>query len=90
MDTLLTNKRPVARKEYNCMASDWIRECGWEDSDWSVDEATVIANAKRDDWMIRKGTRYVYQTGLFDGEIVTFRARVDLHAICVRHNLYAA
>jgi hypothetical protein len=72
------------------MASDWIRECGLEDGDWSADEAAAIANAQRDDWMIRKGTRYVYQTGLHDGEMVTFRARVDLHAICLRYNLYAA
>ena len=85
MDTLLTDKRPVARKEYHCMASDWIRECGWEDGDWSTDEATAIANAKRDGWKILKGARYVYQT-----DMVTFRARVDLHAICLRHNFYAA
>lgn len=71
------------------MASDWIRECGWEDGDWSADEADTIAEAKRDDWAIQIGERYVYQTGILDGEIVTFRGKIGLHKICLRHNFYA-
>lgn len=72
------------------MASDWIRECGWEDGDWSADEASAIAEAKRDDWKIRKGEKYVYQTGICDGYLVTFRAKISLHAICTRYNFYNA
>jgi len=90
VDTLLADERPIARKEYHCQASDWIRECGWADGDWSQDEAAAIEAAKTDGWKIHKGERYVYQTGVSDGEMVTFRAKVCLHEICLRHNLYDA
>lgn len=90
MDTLLKDERRVARKEYHCQASDWIRDCGWEDDDWSKDEADAISSAKGDDWKILKGERYVYQTGVFDGEMVTFRAKINLHEICLRYSFYEA
>jgi len=88
MDTLLTDERPIARKEYHCQASDWINDCGWADGDWTQEEAEDIEAARKDGWKIRKGERYVYQTGRHEGEMVTFRAKERLHEICLRHNLY--
>ena len=83
------NSTPVARKEYHCEASDWIRNGpGIDDSYFTEDEMKVIRKAKAEGWKILKGSKYFKTEGVWDGEWSTFRARVDLNQICLDHDLY--
>jgi hypothetical protein len=59
MVTLISHREPIARKDYRCMASDFLRDLGWDGLTFSDKRKVVIA--RRDKWMIRKGSRYVCQ-----------------------------
>ena len=83
-------KYPKARKTYHCMASDWIvngdlyetfRCCTWE-------EKKEIIRARRNNWRIQAGTKYLRQTMIWEGKMGTFRAIPAMHDICVKYDLY--
>lgn len=84
-----TNTKPIARKEYDCQASDWI-----ENGDvinqgvLSISEYRQIIKARRNKYKILKGQRYYKIEGKFDGEFTVFRAIPELNDICYKHNLY--
>jgi hypothetical protein len=70
------------------MASDWL-EHAWPLGDFlSFSEMREVVKAKRNGYRIRKGQQYVKQTGIYEGELVTFKAIPALHDICLRHDLY--
>ena len=80
---------PKARKNYECMASDWIQNClseVIEDCDFS--EKRELVKARRNKWKIVKGERYLRQTMIFEGEMTTFRAIPAMHDICVKCDIY--
>ena len=87
MDTLLTDARPKARKDHRCDAWHWI-EMG-APFDWlTFAEKREIIKAKRNGYVIKKGDVYVRQSGLYEGEIITFKAIPGLHQICLDYGLY--
>lgn len=78
----------LARKEYECMASDWIIECGLKNlPPLTFAEWRQIIRARDDNWRIPKGSNYLVQVIKGD-DIFTFRARPEMHAICVKYELY--
>lgn len=89
MDTLLTEKIVTARKDHTCDACVW-----WINSDCDVeelhsdDQVAEVAAAEADNWMIRTGQQYLRQTGVQDGEMITYRARVGMNSICVDLELF--
>jgi len=88
MVELLSESRPVARKEHECMASDFIINSGWDGDDWTPEEQQDIADARHDNWKIKKGEEYIRQTVKQDGEILTFKAKYALHQICIKYDFY--
>ena len=81
---------PKARKAYRCMASDWIvngdlseifRCCTW-------DEKKDIIRARRNNWMIQPGQKYLRQAMVWEGRMGTFKAIPEMHDICIEYDLY--
>jgi hypothetical protein len=78
--------QPTARKDYLCGASDWLSN--YSDDEFDELELTIIARARHENNKILKGTKYIKVTGKWEGEFSTFRARIDLNDICIKHNAY--
>ena len=84
-----TVTQPVARKEYNCEASDWIdNTIGWDESEFEPQDVETIRKARAERFKILPGTKYVKVSGFWDGDTSVFRARIDLDDICKRYDLY--
>ena len=86
--TVLSESNPVARKEHDCCASDFILSTGISGFGYSFAELRVIAKAKANGYKIQKGERYLRQGNVCDGELYTFKAIPAMHDICIRHGLY--
>lgn len=86
MGQLISQTEPVARKDYRCQACEWILNEGFDG--FTISEYRLLVKAKRDGWKIKKGQKYVKQFCEYDGEVYTWRARPEIHAICLKHDLY--
>lgn len=84
----VTTTYPVARKEYRCEASDWILNCGLGEDDFSPEHWDLIEKARLEKWKIIPGTQYVKAEGKWEGDFTVYRARKDLHQICLDYDLY--
>ena len=85
---VLKDEVRTARKFYHCDASEMWRSYGPPETELTADERLVLDGAKADKWKIRPGQRYrcvVFRDGR---ELVTQRARLDMDALCQRHELY--
>ena len=86
---VLKDKVQVARKFYNCDASEMWRSYGLPENELTADERLVLDGVKADDkWMIRPGQRYrcvVFRDGR---DLVMQRARLDMDSLCQRYDLY--
>jgi hypothetical protein len=80
----------IARKVHHCMASEWIingdlhetfRCCTWE-------EKKDIIRAKRNNWKIQPGQKYMRQAMVWEGKLGTFKAIPEMHDICIEYDLY--
>ena len=56
--------------------------------DLSDDELTLYEQAKNESFSIQPGQTYVKVEGIWDGEFTVFRARPEVHALCIKHNIY--
>ena len=84
MPNLIAETRPRARKQYDCMACEWLFNdlCDyWHEMTYS--EKKAVVRATQDKEKILPSQVYVRQV-LEDGDIYTYRARPDIHAIAVR------
>ena len=88
MVTALSESEPVARKEHRCDACDWVLRHGWHGMGLTFSELRSIAKAKSNNWRIVKGQKYLRQTNIQDGELRTFKAIPEIHAICLAHDYY--
>jgi len=88
MELLGEETRPVAQKDYDCDASPWIYNGDMNRDCYEYHELRDIVRAKRDGYMIKKGMRYIKQTLKDRGDIYTFRARLDMHDLCLKYDIY--
>lgn len=81
---------PKARKDYRCMASEWITNGDLAETVYhcSYAEKRAIVRAKRNGWKIKKGERYLRQCIVWEGRLETFRAIPAMHEICLKQDLY--
>ena len=85
---VLTDEVRTARKFYDCDACEMWRSYGPPDKELTADERLVLDGVRADKCKIRPGQRYrcvVFRDGR---ELVTQRARLDMDALCQRHDLY--
>lgn len=89
MGEIIYEARLKARKDHECMACVFIIESGiLDECELSFSEFRSVVKAKRDDLKIKKGQYYLSQTVRFEGELRSFKARPDIHDICIKHDLY--
>jgi hypothetical protein len=86
---VLKDEVRTARKFYDCDASWHWRNYGPPaDEPLTPEDRLVLEGIEADKWKIRPGQRYRCVL-LRDGrELVTQRARLDMDALCQRHDLY--
>jgi len=88
MIRVLSESEPVARKEHDCMASEFILADGVNGFGYSFADLRIIAKAKKNKFKIIKGQKYIRQNNKFDGELYTFKAIPEMHQICLNYDLY--
>ena len=87
MITTIYEQKPIARKDYDCEASLFVRECNTVDF-MTFAERRVIVKARKNGWRIKKGQRYVRQFNTYSGDTWTFRAIPEMHDICAKYDIY--
>jgi len=85
---ILRDSKPVARKEYDCEASDWLLNSNMGEEDMTPEEWQTIKNAEAERFKILPGRLHVSQAGIYEGEFYTFRARIDINDICLKYDIY--
>ena len=88
MITVLKETNPVARNDYYCMASLFIRDCGRPDYFDCIKDYRDYIKAKENGFKIKKGDKYLYQANVAYGDFYTFKAIPDMHRICLKYDLY--
>lgn len=83
--TVLREEYPIARKDYNCSACEWIRE---DISGFEFAELRKIVMARKNGWKIKKGQRYIKQINICDGDFYVYKAIPDIHDICIEHDIF--
>ena len=84
--SLRNESKPSARKAYECDACEWLINVGTDDL--SEDELTLYEQAKNESFSIQPGQTYVKVEGIWDGEFTVFRARPEIHELCIKYNIY--
>lgn len=85
---ILTEEIRKANKEHHCLASYWWCNSNFGEGDVSPCDWKIIKSAEADRFKILKGENYLYQTFVYHGTIHTFKARLDMHNICCKYDLY--
>ena len=84
-----TRTEPIAKKEYDCDAWLWLRNCDYTEFDQlTFSDRKAIVRAKRNGFKIQPGDKYIKVEGLWEGDFVTFRAIPELDAICHEYDVY--
>lgn len=81
---------PKAGKEYDCEACLWIINSSSisDDYPFTFGEKRLLVRARRERWRIQSGQVYLRQVNKFDGDLLTFRARPEIHALCLKYHVY--
>ncbi len=85
---VLSESTPTARKSHNCDACDFILNGGISGFGYSFAELRLIAKAKKNNFNIVKGQKYINQNNKCMGDIYTFKAIPEMHELCLKYELY--
>ncbi len=85
--SVLSESTPVASKDYDCMACEWINN-KWGDCEFTVSELKLIAKARRNDYKVKKGDKYIRQSNKYEGKVYDFIAIPEMHDICLANDIY--
>ena len=89
MIEVLSESKPKARKNYDCMASEFILNNGVDGMGFTRPELRSISKARKNGYKILKGEIYMRQNNKFDGELYTFKAIPAIAEICFKYDLFA-
>lgn len=81
MDQVLTDKLLNARKHYPCDASYWWVRSGYGLHDCEPEQRLIVEAAQADRWRIFPGQKYRKITGIFEGRLTTYRARLGMQSV---------
>jgi hypothetical protein len=75
----------TARKHYPCDACEQWKKSGLVKED--VDELSwsAVQSAQADEWKITKGTKYRKVTYCDGGDLMSYRARLDMDMVCQKN-----
>ena len=86
MAILLAESTPISRKTYFCDACEWVAQL--QERDVTPEEWATILKARAEKCKILPKTKYVRQQFADSGEIRTYRARPEIHAIALKYDLF--
>jgi hypothetical protein len=82
MDRVLTDELVQARKHYLCDACYHWLQSGYELNDCTTSKQRLIVEAaEADNWKILPGQKYRKVTGIWEGELTTYRARPGMQSV---------
>lgn len=81
---ILSDKLVKARKDHDCDATIYLRECGDYDI-FTPKEMEIINNTNG---KIKKGETYRKVVGKFEGKLYTSKAIPEIDDICLKYDLY--
>jgi len=87
MAIILSESKPIAKKVHHCNASEFIREY-INQGHFTVSDYRQIVKAKRNNWRIMPGERYIRQVIVRDGDFYCFKAIPEMDALCWKYDLY--
>ncbi len=72
------------------MASIWLTESGEGPFYYgmSIEEAKKWAVARKNRYKIKKGERYLNVTQIHEGQIMDFKAIIDIDKLCHKYEIY--
>lgn len=90
MCTVLSEKYPVAKKDYHCCACEWLNEIGITDfiRQLTFSEKKVLVYARRNNWNIKKGEKYIYQVNIWEGEFNVYKAIKSVNDLCIKYKVF--
>lgn len=89
MDRVIRSSIHKARKDYTCDACFWWNRSGLSINDCVTEEQKqAVITAEQNKWKINKGQEYRKVIGIQDGELVTFKAGVDMDDVCYQLEVY--
>lgn len=86
---VIQHKELRARKEYDCQASDYLKEgLQYVKGEISFSDLRIISKIQAENHKILKGQKYIKQFNKQDGLIYNWIARKDSYDLCVKYNLF--
>lgn len=86
-ETIRPAKIVTARKEYDCMSYEWLREMDSLQGITFTERRAIVA-ARNNRGKIFNGQKYHFSVMKFEGKIFSFRAIPEMHAIMIRLDWY--
>lgn len=89
MATLISEQTPIAKKDYECMASLFLDGVGRPDFFDCISDYRAYIKARNNGFKVRKGEKYIRQFCRDSGgDTYTFIAIPEIHEICLKYDLY--
>ena len=85
---LLRDEIRKARKTYPCGAWHWFSQSCYGPQDVDTEDWKVVELVIADGCKIKPGMDHIYQVSVDGDGFGEFRARQDMHAICLKYDLY--
>jgi len=88
---VISENTPTARKDHNCMASEWLTDSVYSLSElpFTYKEKRAMALARKNRWKIKKGDKYLRATCKCEGELYTWKAIPAIHDICLNYDIFS-
>lgn len=81
MDRVLRRRVVTARKRHKCDACYWWHRSNYGVNDCTSSQWSVVLTAQADEWSIVPGQQYLAVTGVHDGVLSTYKARLDMQQL---------
>lgn len=86
--SIISDKIVTARKAHRCDACrTWI-DSNYSEADCTDKQRMAVAEAEADNWRILPGQKYLKMVYVECGDLMTYRARPDMDAVCNELDLF--
>jgi len=92
MSIVLKQKIQIASRNYPCDACEnlTVDDFMHRPDNYKVSYADkrILVKIRQEGFKVLKGTQYLYQVGVFDGDFYAIHCRLDAVDICEKYDLY--
>jgi len=79
----------IARRDYGCTAMAMLDyDLPYFTEQMSKEDLAILEAAAKEQCRIKKGTKYIYNVGVIDGDFHATRSRIDLDKLCAKYGAY--